>query len=107
MQEYHDFFKSWMNYTNNEYYFSNALLLIFNICLLYNNEAAQTLINEFDKMINLIIPYCKNHFLFSFLFNCLKQDDLKEYGVLLINKLLKVKINKEENNFGSGFPYFF
>ena len=71
---------------------------IFNICLLYNNEAAQTLINEFDKMINLIIPYCKNHFLFSFLFNCLKQDDLKEYGVLLINKLLKVKINKEENN---------
>ena len=71
---------------------------IFIICLLYNKDAAKTLINEFDKMLELIIPYHKNHFLFSFLFNCLKKEELKENGVLLINKLLKTKINKEENS---------
>ena len=70
---------------------------LFNLCLSYNNDAKQTLINEFENILNLIIPYHKKHFLFSFLFNCLKEDNLKENGILLINKLLKTKINKEEN----------
>ena len=69
---------------------------IFSFCLLYNDDARQTLINEFQNMINLIIPFHKNHFLFSFLFNCVKQEDLRENGILLINKLLSTKINKEE-----------
>ena len=71
---------------------------IFEICLLYTNEAKQTLINEFQNILNLIIPFHKNHFLFSFLLNCLKQDKLKEDGIMLLNKLLKTKINKEENS---------
>ena len=38
VQEYHDFFKSWMNCTKKgHYYFSNALLVIFYIChLIYS-----------------------------------------------------------------------
>ena len=71
---------------------------IFELCLRGNTEAKQTLINEFQNILNLIIPFHKNHFLFSFLFNCLKQNDLKENGTIFINQLLKTKINKEENN---------
>ena len=70
---------------------------LFSLCLLYNDEAKQTLIDEFQNMLNLIIPFHQKHFLFSFLFNCIKQEDLKDNGILLINKLLQTKINKEEN----------
>ena len=69
----------------------------FLICLQYNADAFQTLVDEFHNILNLVIPYHNNNFIFSFLFNCMKHENLKKHSVLLINKLLKTKINKEEN----------
>ena len=70
---------------------------LFSLCLLYNTDASQTLINEFQNILNLVIPYHTNHFLFSFLFECLKEENLYNYGIVFFNQLLKTKINKEEN----------
>ena len=68
----------------------------FLICLQYNADAFQTLVDEFHNILNLVIPYHDNNFIFSFLFNCMKHENLKKHSVLLINKLLKTKINKKK-----------
>ena len=70
---------------------------IFLLTFLNNKESSKTLLKEFPEMLELILPYQKKSFIFSFLYNFISKKELIDYGILLINMLLKTNFDKEIN----------
>ena len=70
---------------------------IFLYTFLYNKKCAETLIHEFPEMLQLILPYHKKPFISTCLYNCLEENNLIDYGRILINDLLTANFDKEAN----------
>ena len=92
------------NRQNNECVFRHFFMSrkicckIFSLIFLNNKESSDTLINIFQEMLELILPYHKKPFIYSFLYNSMTKNELIEYGKKLINIMLKININNQTNH---------
>ncbi len=68
-------------------------LLIF----MNNKESSETLNKMFQEMLELILPFHKKPFIYSFIFSLMTKDDLVEFGKELINIVLKINFTKDKN----------
>ena len=72
---------------------------IFFLVLNHNKKASDVLLHEFDKIIEFIIPYHKNPFIFTFLYDLSNQKSLYHYGLVLINLLLVASFENNKSKF--------
>ena len=70
---------------------------IFLLSFLNDKDAADTLLQEFQQLIELIMPYHKKPFILSFLYTSIIKKDLIDYGKPLINIMLCSNVNKDIN----------
>ena len=62
-----------------------------------NKDSADTLLKEFQQLIESIMPYHKKPFIMSFLYTSIIKKELIDYGKELLNILLCAKVDKEIN----------
>ena len=70
---------------------------IFLLSFLNNKDSADTLLREFQQLIELIMPYHKEPFILSFLYTSIIKTELIDYGKVLINTMLCSNVNKDIN----------
>jgi hypothetical protein len=75
---------------------------IFFLIFLNNKESSETLIKASKEMLELILPYHKKTFIYSFVFNLMEKDELVEYGKVLINIIIKINFREDKN-----FKFFY
>ena len=89
--------------TNNECTFRHFIASrkicskIFLLSFSNDKDAADTLLREFQQLIELIMPYHKKPFILSFLYTSVLKKELIDYGKPLINIILCSNVNKDIN----------
>ena len=76
----------------------------FLIAFNYNKQALSSIFGKFQKIINSIIPYHKNPFIFDFLYDIMINEKFRDYGQVLINLM---GVYTFENEIDSKFYYYF
>ena len=96
--------------TNNKCVFNHLISSkkicgkLFILAFSYNKLALVSIFGKISKIINLIIPYHINSFIFDFIYDITTNEKLRDYGQVLINLMVVMSF---ENEIDSKFYYHF
>ena len=77
---------------------------LFVLAFSFNKQALISIFGKFSKIINSIIPYHKNPFIYSFIYDIMTNEKLRDYGQVLINLMAVMSF---ENEIDSKYYYHF
>ena len=77
---------------------------LFLLAFTHNSNALATIFGKFSKIISLIIPHHKNPFIFDFLYDIMINENLRNYGQVLINTMVVLSF---ENNIDLKYVFYF
>ena len=77
---------------------------LFLLAFKNNKQALASIFGKFSNIIGLIIPYHKNPFIFDFLYDIMIDENLRDYGQVLINTMVVLSF---ENYIDNKYVYYF